>query len=212
VKVLGIDPAIATCGFALLEHDDTASRVLDVGAWECKAGAPLEVRLEELRGDVLPYLRGTKPEVVIAETPTFMQHAQSYAMLWASFATIGACVAASPWPVAFIARATKDWRARIGLLPEKAVMPKMPRHPKSGNGERCICAECALVRKLRRKASAEAKKRRKASSTGLAVERFPGAKALLDATTPEGFHEHALEALCVAISWTDKATGTQRAA
>lgn len=208
MRVLGIDPAIATCGFALLERFDFGEHVRDLGAWECKAGVPLEERLAELRGDVLAYLRVEQPDVVIAETPTFMQHAQSYAMLWASFATIGACVAASTWPTAFIARATRDWRAGIGLRPVKAVMPKMPKHPRSGKTA-CACVECSATKKARRKAQAEAKKQRKASSTGLAIGRFPGAQKLLDATTDDRFHEHALEALCIAISWTDKATKTQ---
>lgn len=214
MRILGIDPAIATCGFALLEHDSVGARVVDLGAWECKPGVPLEERLAELRDDMLTFLREARPEVVIAETPTFMQHAQSYAMLWASFATIGACVASLPWPASFVARATKDWRAGVGLQPVKAALPKMPRHPKSGAGERCICLECNAARKARRKASAEAKKLRKASSTGWAVERYPGAPALLAATTPEKFHEHVLEALCIATSWIDKATdtGTRRAA
>jgi Holliday junction resolvasome RuvABC endonuclease subunit len=216
VRILGIDPAINTCGFALLEHASGEQRVLDLGVWECpkEGGIPLEQRLYELGHDVLPYLRSEHPDVVIAELPTFMQHAQSYAMLWASFATISALVQSLAKPTVFVGRSTSDWRAGIGLVPEKAAMPKMPKHPKSGAGERCICIECATARKLRAKAQAEAKKRRKASSTGLAIQRFPAACLLLNDSTPEKLHEHALEALCVAMSWTDKATdgGTRRAA
>lgn len=216
MRILGIDPAINTCGFALLEHAGGDQRVLDLGVWECPKndGVPLEDRLDELAGDMLPYLRSMHPDVVVAELPTFMQHAQSYAMLWAAFATIKALVRSLSKPTIFVGRSTTDWRAGIGLMPEKAAMPKMPRHPKGGAGERCICLECAAARKLRRKAQAEAKKRRKASSTGLAIVRFPAACLLLNDSTPENLHEHALEALCVAMSWTDKATdtGTKRAA
>ena len=66
--VLGIDPGLATTGLGLIEADERQR--LTVIEWltiSTPAGLPLADRLEEIREDLLAYLREHKPDLAVVE-------------------------------------------------------------------------------------------------------------------------------------------------
>ncbi|MDO8468141.1 MAG: crossover junction endodeoxyribonuclease RuvC [Candidatus Peribacter sp.] len=68
MKVLGIDPGLATTGLGLIEADERQK--LTVVEWltiATPAGLPLADRLEEIRNDLLTYLQEHKPDLAVVE-------------------------------------------------------------------------------------------------------------------------------------------------
>ncbi len=66
--VLGIDPGLATTGLGLIAADERQK--LTVVEWltiATPAGLPLADRLEEIRSDLLQYLREHKPDLAVVE-------------------------------------------------------------------------------------------------------------------------------------------------
>lgn len=66
--VLGIDPGLATTGLGLIAVDER--RQLSVREWltiSTSAGVPLPDRLQEIRFDLLQYLREHKPDLAVVE-------------------------------------------------------------------------------------------------------------------------------------------------
>ena len=48
MKVLGVDPGTAACGFGLVQHDGDRLRVVDHGTWTTRAGNPPAARLKTI--------------------------------------------------------------------------------------------------------------------------------------------------------------------
>lgn len=68
MKVLGIDPGLATTGLGLIEADERQK--LTVVEWltiSTPAGLPLADRLEEIRSDLLRYLQEHRPDLAVVE-------------------------------------------------------------------------------------------------------------------------------------------------
>ena len=68
VKVLGIDPGLATTGLGLVEANN--SQELSAIDWlviATKAGIPLAKRLEEIRNDLRAYIKEYQPEIAVVE-------------------------------------------------------------------------------------------------------------------------------------------------
>jgi crossover junction endodeoxyribonuclease RuvC len=76
VKILGIDPGLATIGIGLIESDSGADlRCPDWLTITTPAGLPLPDRLLEIRKDLTEFLADTKPELAVIEKLFFATNA-----------------------------------------------------------------------------------------------------------------------------------------
>ena len=67
MRILAIDPAIASCGFAILE----GTEILEFGCLTTSKNDTVKVRLSELYDDVLAIASRWEPDVVWLEEPVF---------------------------------------------------------------------------------------------------------------------------------------------
>jgi crossover junction endodeoxyribonuclease RuvC len=63
MKILGIDPGLQVCGYAVVEGDS----LVEAGAVRTNAKAAIEVKLNQIAEDIESLLRKFKPEVVAVE-------------------------------------------------------------------------------------------------------------------------------------------------
>ena len=56
-KILGIDPALGTTGYGVLQICGTSVRLVDAGTIRCGRGRPIEQRLKELHAGVLEIIQ-----------------------------------------------------------------------------------------------------------------------------------------------------------
>ncbi len=75
MRVLGIDPGLATVGLGLIDAPtrDTPN-VVEWLTIETKAGLPLQERLLEIERDLTAYLEHTKPELAVVEKLFFAKN------------------------------------------------------------------------------------------------------------------------------------------
>jgi len=193
MRILGIDPGTANCGFALLEAwDNGTARVLDLGTFRSEKDALLRARVAEYVTDLLELVTTSNAGVVVAEAPGFPKGAKAAVMVWSAFTGLTAICAARG--IELVLRNPGEWRRMLGL-PEYKLPP----------------AKTTDARTRARLAN-EAKAKRKADTQALMRVRYPGAPALLE-SCPNDALEHAYDALAIVTSWTDRATeGTRRAA
>ncbi len=67
MRILGIDPGIATVGFGVLESDKSRIRLIKCGVITTPAHTPLASRLEQIYDDTLSILDLFRPEAVSIE-------------------------------------------------------------------------------------------------------------------------------------------------
>ena len=67
MRILGIDPGIATIGFGLVEADRTKAHMVTYGAITTPAGLPLSRRLYQIFGDMEDLIGQLKPEAISIE-------------------------------------------------------------------------------------------------------------------------------------------------
>lgn len=67
LRILGIDPGIATIGFGLIETDAGQAQMLQYGAITTEAGLPLAKRLWQIGGDMEELIAQCKPDVISIE-------------------------------------------------------------------------------------------------------------------------------------------------
>ncbi|HVW66806.1 MAG TPA: crossover junction endodeoxyribonuclease RuvC [Candidatus Peribacteraceae bacterium] len=68
MRILGIDPGLATVGIGLIEsRSSTDFSVVEWLTIETKAGLPLPDRLKEIREDLAAYLQENKPDLAVIE-------------------------------------------------------------------------------------------------------------------------------------------------
>jgi crossover junction endodeoxyribonuclease RuvC len=67
VKVLGIDPGTAACGYGIVHRHDGRLRALDHGWWRTRAGVPRELRLLTLFESVTELIDRHEPDAVVLE-------------------------------------------------------------------------------------------------------------------------------------------------
>jgi crossover junction endodeoxyribonuclease RuvC len=115
VRVLGVDPGMANCGFAVID----SFAVRDLGVFETsKKRGDLMARLAELEEDITSLLVEFKPLVVVAEAPSFPRNARAAQMLGLSFGMLrGLCRGHGVGR--FVVRTATEWREMLGLPKEK---------------------------------------------------------------------------------------------
>ena len=67
MRVVGIDPGLAACGYGVVEACGRKAQALDFGCWHTKASSPAERRLLELFSGVTDLLVKHQPDVVALE-------------------------------------------------------------------------------------------------------------------------------------------------
>ncbi len=68
MRILGVDPGLATVGLGYV--DSTSAHDIRAGEWltiQTKAGLPIADRLQEIRTDLLAYIREIKPDIAVLE-------------------------------------------------------------------------------------------------------------------------------------------------
>jgi crossover junction endodeoxyribonuclease RuvC len=67
MRVVGIDPGLAACGYGVVEVDGSKAEALAFGCWHTEAGARIELRLRELFVSVAALVERDRPDVVALE-------------------------------------------------------------------------------------------------------------------------------------------------
>lgn len=67
MRVLGIDPGTASCGYGIVEHDGGRLRSLDYGRWTSTAREPIAERLGRIFAGVQEMIETTSPDAVAVE-------------------------------------------------------------------------------------------------------------------------------------------------
>ena len=67
MRIIGIDPGVATIGFGLIEADRAKVQLLRYGVITTPAGLPLSVRLRQISEDMVELLGQFKPEEMAVE-------------------------------------------------------------------------------------------------------------------------------------------------
>ena len=74
MRILGIDPGVATIGFGLIDADRSRVRLLQYGVITTPAGIPLSSRLHQISQDMSQLLSQFKPEEVGIEELFFSKN------------------------------------------------------------------------------------------------------------------------------------------
>ena len=74
MRILGIDPGVATIGFGLVESNRAAVRLLQYGVITTPAGLPLSTRLRQISEDMTSLLEQFKPEEMAVEELFFSKN------------------------------------------------------------------------------------------------------------------------------------------
>jgi crossover junction endodeoxyribonuclease RuvC len=67
VKVIGIDPGTAACGFGIVHEKDGRLRAIDHGRWQTPAAQRLELRLKTIFDGVVALIEAHRPDAVALE-------------------------------------------------------------------------------------------------------------------------------------------------
>ena len=67
MKVLGIDPGTAACGYGIVHGSGGRLKAVDFGWWRTPAGARLEVRLKQIHDAIAELIERHEPEAVVLE-------------------------------------------------------------------------------------------------------------------------------------------------
>jgi crossover junction endodeoxyribonuclease RuvC len=67
VKVIGIDPGIASCGYGIVHEKDGRLRAIDHGWWKTSAGERPELRLKTIFDAVAGLIAVHQPDAVVLE-------------------------------------------------------------------------------------------------------------------------------------------------
>ena len=67
MRVVGIDPGLAACGYAVVDTDGRKAQALAYGCWHTDAGVRAELRLRELYLALTDLLAQYKPDAVALE-------------------------------------------------------------------------------------------------------------------------------------------------
>jgi crossover junction endodeoxyribonuclease RuvC len=104
VRVLGIDPGTASCGYGVVEGDGRRLRCIAYGRWTSTAREPIEVRLQrifdgvqELIGQAAPDAMAVEESVVGADPRIALSVGQARGAILVAASTLGvACTEISP--------------------------------------------------------------------------------------------------------------------
>ena len=67
MRIFGIDPGLQVCGYACLEADRDAEKLIEAGVFRTSGGSSIETKLNQVAEDVDSLLEKFKPEIVAVE-------------------------------------------------------------------------------------------------------------------------------------------------
>ncbi len=67
MRILGIDPGLQTCGYAILDSTGEAEALIEAGTFKTSSELPIEERLNQIAGDIESLLKKFAPEIVAVE-------------------------------------------------------------------------------------------------------------------------------------------------
>ena len=67
MKILGIDPGLQTCGYALINADNSGDALVEAGTVQTDSNASLETRLNQIADDFESLLKDLYPALVAVE-------------------------------------------------------------------------------------------------------------------------------------------------
>jgi len=67
MRILGIDPGLQICGYACLEADEDAEKLIEAGVIRTAGGEAIEQKLNRIAEDTESLLESLKPDVVAVE-------------------------------------------------------------------------------------------------------------------------------------------------
>jgi len=67
MKILGIDPGLQTCGYALINAGNSGDALVEAGTVQTDSNAPLETRLNQIADDFESLLKDLSPALVAVE-------------------------------------------------------------------------------------------------------------------------------------------------
>lgn len=74
MRILGIDPGLATTGFAIIDVQDRTKKILTIGVVRTPAGLNLSERLHEIYKDISSLINEYKPEACAIEQIFFSKN------------------------------------------------------------------------------------------------------------------------------------------
>ena len=123
MRILGIDPGVATIGFGLVEADRAKAHMVTYGAITTPAGLPLSKRLYQISNDMESLIGQLKPEVISIEELFFnnnittgIQVAQARGVI------LAACAGRGLEPRAYTPSQVKQAVVGYGKAEKKQVM------------------------------------------------------------------------------------------
>ena len=73
MRILGIDPGVATVGFGVIDSEGGRQRMVRYGAITTPAGMPLAARLVQIGGDLEQLIRQFQPDQLLHRGAVFQQ-------------------------------------------------------------------------------------------------------------------------------------------
>jgi crossover junction endodeoxyribonuclease RuvC len=67
MKIFGIDPGLQVCGYAYLEADENAEKLIEAGVFRTSSQPPIEMKLNQIAEDMDLLLGKFRPEIVAVE-------------------------------------------------------------------------------------------------------------------------------------------------
>ena len=67
MRILGIDPGLQVCGYACLQTDEAAGRLIEAGVFRTSSGLTIEARLNQIADDTESLIKKLGPEIVAVE-------------------------------------------------------------------------------------------------------------------------------------------------
>jgi crossover junction endodeoxyribonuclease RuvC len=67
MRILGIDPGLQVCGYAYLDADENAEKLIEAGVFRTSSQSPIEMKLNQIAEDMDLLLGKFRPEIVAVE-------------------------------------------------------------------------------------------------------------------------------------------------
>lgn len=77
LRILGIDPGLATVGYGCIDAVQQQRQLIDYGTIQTEAGLPFQMRLEEIAQDLSSLLTRFQPDIVAVEELFFSKNVKT---------------------------------------------------------------------------------------------------------------------------------------
>jgi len=67
MRILGIDPGLQVCGYAVVDSSEDGEKLIEAGVFQTESGLAIEARLNRIAGDAETLLSKFRPDVVAVE-------------------------------------------------------------------------------------------------------------------------------------------------